>query len=193
METMHRRLSAMAVGFLLCTVSASAQPRPTFPIAYISVQKVLAEADDAKAATKELEAMRAAKAGDLNAKKKALDDTKLQLANAGGFFSSNRRAQLAELVKKQESELQQATQQAQTEFNDLQKKVQERLRAELNTVLTALAVQRGVPYVLNQDTAIVLAPTAANWTAEVLERLNAATAQRQKTATAPTQNKSSNP
>ena len=167
-------VAALVASVVISGTNAFGQARPSLPIAYISVQRILSEADDAKAAAKELEALRAAKAQELNAKKRALDDTKLQIANAGGLFSGSRRQQLGELAKRQESDLQQATQQAQTDFQELQKKVQQRLTTELSTIISTLAQQRGVLYVLNQDTAIVYAPAAANWTAEVLERMNAA-------------------
>jgi len=170
--------AAVALTLVIPGTRASAQVRPTFPIAYISVQRILKDATDAKAGEKELETLRVSRAQDLNARKKAIEETKLQIANAGGIFSSSKRAQLVQQQARQEAELQQATQQAQTDFNQLQKKIQERLQSELNTVVTALAVQRGVVYVLNQDTSIVLAPTAANWTDEVLQRLNAAAAER---------------
>jgi Skp family chaperone for outer membrane proteins len=163
---------------------AFGQARSAPPISYISVQRILAEADDAKAAAKELEALRAARAQDLNARKRALDDTKLQIANAGGIFSASKRQQLTELAKRQEAELQQATQQANNDFQELQKKVREQLTGELTAILRTLAQQRGVLYVLNQDTAVVLAPASADWTAEVLQQLNAASAAR-KTSPAP--------
>lgn len=170
------------VGVSIAALLTSAQPavaqsRPALPIAYVSMQRILNEADSAKAAAKELETLRASRAKELGDKKQTLDATRLQLANAGGFFSGSKRAQLTELVKQQETDLQQATQKAQTDFNDLQKKVQERLRSELNTIILAMATQRRVPYVLNQDAAVILAPSAGNWTDEVLQRLNTATAQ----------------
>jgi Skp family chaperone for outer membrane proteins len=157
---------------------AFGQTRSALPIAYISVQRILAEADEAKAGAKELEALRAARAQELTAKKRNLDDTKLQIANAGGMFSASKRQQLTELAKRQESELQQATQQANSDFQELQKKVREQLTNELNAIIRTLAQQRGVLYVLNQDAAVVLAPTSADWTSEVLQRLNIGAAQR---------------
>jgi Skp family chaperone for outer membrane proteins len=170
--------AALMASLLVSGTNGYAQVRPALPIAYISLQKILTEADDAKAATKELDALRAARAQEVTAKRHALDATKLEIANAGGVFSGSKRQQLTEVAKRQEAELQQATQRAQTDFQELQKKLQDRLRQELGTIVTALAQQRGVQYVLNQDVSIVLAPNGANWTAEVLERLNAATAQR---------------
>lgn len=172
--------SLFVLTLLISVTGAIAQTRPAYPIAYISVQRILTEAEDVKAAAKELEALRAARAQELNAKKQALDATRLQLANAGGVFSRSNRARLAETLKQQEADLQQATQKAQADFSERQKQVIERLRGELNTVVVALAKERGVAYVLNQDAAVLLAPAVANWTDEVLLKLNAASASRKK-------------
>jgi Skp family chaperone for outer membrane proteins len=159
---------------LLAVPSAFGQTRPAYPIAYLSMQRILNEAEDVKAAAKELEALRAVQTQELNEKKQAVATTRLELANAGGVFSGSTRARLTETLKQQEADLQQATQKAQTDFAERQKQVQDRLRSELNTIVMTLAKERGVAYVLNQDTAVVLAPTAANWTDDVLQKLNAA-------------------
>jgi Skp family chaperone for outer membrane proteins len=161
---------------LACLIPAQtlAQTGPAYPIAYVSVQRILLEAEDAKAGAKELEALRVSQTQALNAKKQALDATKLELANSGGLFTASKRSQLAEQEKRQEADLQQATQQAQKDFGERQRLIQDRIRKELSTVVSALAIERKVVYVLNQDTALVLAPSGANWTADVLLRLNAA-------------------
>jgi len=161
---------------LSSVTSAIPQTRPAYPIAYISVQRILSEASDMKAAAKDLEALRTTRTQELNAKKKTLDATRLQLANAGGIFSWSKRARLVETLKRQEADLQQATQRSQADFAERQKQVNERLRGKLNTVVIALAKQRGVAYVLNYDTAVVLAPSAADWTDEVLHELNGVSA-----------------
>ena len=157
----------------------------SLPIAYVSVQRVLSEANDAKAAAKEIEALRDAKAKELTAKKQALDETRLQIANAGGYFSSSKRTALLEVARRQEAELQQATQQAQAEMQELGKKIQDRLRTELGSIVVALAKQRGFQYVLNQDSALLLAPTGVDLTMDVLAQLNAAAAQREANAKTP--------
>ncbi len=177
------RTTIAAIAGAVCLTAAVpagllAQTRGQFPIAYVSVARILNETDDAKEAAKALEALRQAKAKDLAAKKQALDDTRLQIANAGGYFSGSRREQLKVQEKRQEAELQQAGQQAQTEFADLTKKYQESLRGELNKVVTAIASQRGFLYVLNQDSAVLLAPAGADITKDVLDKLNAAAAER---------------
>ena len=157
--------ACLALALVAPTAPAFAQPR--LPIAFISVQKIISEAEDAKAAAKELEALRNAKAQELTAKKKQLDATKLELANAGGFFSATKRAQLQEKVRKEESDLLQANQQAQVEFQERQRKLQDTLRVELTAIVTAIAAQRGIRYVLNHDAAVVLAPHSADLTGEL--------------------------
>jgi Skp family chaperone for outer membrane proteins len=169
---------SLAALLLASSLPASAQTRGQFPIVYVSIQRILTESEDAKAAAKEIDELRTARQKELAAKKQALDATKLEAANSGGWFSRSRLAELTERAKAQEADLQLATQQAQTDLQDAQKKMQERLRADVNGVLTKLATERGVAYVLNQDTAIVLAPAAANLTDEVLTRMNAAFAAR---------------
>lgn len=175
----------LALALVGAAAPGSAQTRQPLPIAYISVQRILVEAEAAKAVTKELDALRQMKAQELAEKKKALDDTRLQLANAGGYFSSAKRAQLQDAVKSQEAELQQATQQAQADFQERQRTLQDQLRGELNTVVAAIAAQRGIQYVLNQDASLIMAPQGGNLTDEVLTRLNAATAQREAAAKSP--------
>ena len=169
----------LALGLVAAAAApAAAQTQPRLPIAFISIQRIAVEAADARVAAGELDALRRAKAEELSARKKDLDATKLELANTGGFFSATKRAQLQEQVRVKEAELQQATQGAQTEFQERQRQLQETLRQEINAIVSVIAAQRGFQYVLNQDAAMVLAPKGADLTAEVLEQLNAASAKR---------------
>src|SRR5688500_5633025 len=124
---------------LISSTTALAQTRPVYPIAYVNMQRILTEAEAAKAAAKELEALRAAQTQELNTKKQAVDATRLELANAGGVFSGAKRARLAETLKRRKADLQQATRKAKDDSDELQKDLQKRLRTELSTVLVALA------------------------------------------------------
>jgi outer membrane protein len=172
------KLCAAACVALAVLTPASAAAQARLPIAFISVQKIISEAADAKAAAAELAALRTARTDELNAKKKVLDTTKIELANSGGFFSTVKRVQLQEQVRKQEAELQQANQQAQAEFQERQRTLQDTIRKELNDIVMAIATQRGFQYVLNQDGSVIVGPQAADLTAEVLQRLDAASAKR---------------
>jgi outer membrane protein len=173
-----RVASLLTVLALFLAQPLSAQTRGQFPIGFVSVQKVLSEAEDAKEAAKQIETLRQTKTAEIAARKQALDQTRLQLANAGGYFSSSRREQLKVQERRQEGELQQAQQQAQAELTELSRKVQESLRGELGKIVSAIASERGFVYVLNSDTSVLIGPTAADLTKEVLDRFNASAAQR---------------
>jgi Skp family chaperone for outer membrane proteins len=151
----------------------AASPQATSPIAFISVQKILTESSAAKAAAQQLEALRKTKQDEVNAKKKALDDTKLALANAGGVFSGSRRAELQKTEQQQEAALKQATEDAQKAFVELQHQLQTEIRNDLGKVINDVARERPVQYILNADTSLVWARGATDLTSEVLERLNA--------------------
>jgi Skp family chaperone for outer membrane proteins len=156
---------------VLAHAPASAQSRSE--VAFISLQRVLTDAAETKVAAKQLEELRRAKAQDVQAKQKALEATRLELANAGGLFSGRRRAELQEKEKKQAAELQLAMQQAQTDLQKLQNDLQNKLRADMQAIVESLAKARGIRLVLNTDTAVVWASGGIDLTMDVLQQLNA--------------------
>jgi len=153
---------------------AVTQSRPALPIALISLQKIGTEATQAKEATKRLEALRQTKAHEVTAKQKALAAVRLQVANAGGLFRASKRAELVAEQTRQEAELLRATQQAQTDVQELQRELQADLRRQVGDILTDIAKRRGIQFVLNEDAAVLMAPTGTDLTAEVIARMNAA-------------------
>lgn len=177
MKPLHLALLALAalppVAALAVQSRPAAPTRVVSPIAYISVQKVLTESAPAKAAASRLEETRKSRTDEVNAKKKALDDTRLALANAGGIFSGSRRAELQRIAQRQETELKQATEDAQKAMVDLQRQVQTELRAELGRVINEVAREQPIQFVLNADTSLVWARNATDLTGEVLGLLNA--------------------
>lgn len=152
-----------------------AAPRTTGSVAYVSVQKILNESNAAKAAAKQIDDLRRAKTEEVSVKRKALEQTKLAIANSGGFFSRSRLVELRKVEQRQEAELKQATEEAQKAIVDLQRTVQEDLRGQLGRVLDQLGRERPYEFVLNADTSLVWARNANDLTEEVLKRLNAAT------------------
>jgi Skp family chaperone for outer membrane proteins len=161
----------LAVGLLGPVAERIAQPRVP-PIAYVSLQRISTESTEGKAAVKRLEAAGQARAQDVRAKQKALETTRIALANSGGVFQGSKRTELKAQEERQVQELQKATQAAQAELQEIQRDVQGKMRQELGVILGDIARQRSLQIVLNQDTAVVWAPVGADITAEVLERLN---------------------
>jgi Skp family chaperone for outer membrane proteins len=158
---------------MLAPVAEPTPPRPTSQIVYVSMQRISTESTDAKAATAQLDALRLERTRELTAKQKVLEDTRRQLANAGGVFSASKRAQLTADEERQRTELQRLTQQAQTDFQDLQRQLQATLRQKLTAAIDDLSKRRAIQVVLNQDTAVVWASPGTDVTTEVIERLNA--------------------
>ena len=161
-----------------------AQGRATLPIGFVSLQRVLAEAADAKTATQSLDAARQAKGQELNGQKQMLDAAKLELANSGGFFKTARRQELQREVQQRENDLKKATEQAAGELQQLQQKLQNDLRTEINRVLKVIADRKGLQFVFNQDAAIIMGPSGHDLTAEVLAQLNAEAEKRTAAAAA---------
>jgi Skp family chaperone for outer membrane proteins len=165
-------IALFAVGILTPVVDRVVQPRAATPIAYLSLQRISAESIEGKAAVKRLEAAGQARAQDVRARQRALEATRVALANAGGVFQASKRTELKAQEERQAQELQKATQAAQTELQEIQREVQAKVRQELGVIMADIAKQRSLQLVLNQDTAVVWAPTGADITAEVLDRLN---------------------
>jgi outer membrane protein len=171
-----RAIAAWLIAFdLLAPATGLAQSRstPASAIAYISVQRILTESTPGKAATKQLEDLGRAKTQEIAAKQKALEATRLQLANAGGIFSESTRTKLKAQESQQQSELQKLTQDSQNELQNLQRQLQADLRREFSGIVTEVAGARGIQIVLNGDNALVwAAPGTTDLTTQVLERLN---------------------
>ena len=87
----------------------AAQSRTPLPIGFVSLQRVLAEAADAKTAAQSLDTARQAKGQELNGQKQALEAAKLELANSGGFFKAARRQELQREVQQRENDLKKAS------------------------------------------------------------------------------------
>jgi Skp family chaperone for outer membrane proteins len=155
--------------------AASAQTvRSAGRIAYVSVQKLATESNEAKVASAKLETMRMEKAREVEARQKAVDAAQLAVVQAGGIFQRSRRATLVAEENRQRAELQRVAQQAQADLQNLQRQLQSELRVKINAVLERFVRQRNLEIVLNQDTTIVWAPPGADLTMEVLSALNAA-------------------
>jgi outer membrane protein len=170
---MPMRVAAALTLFAAVAAPGAAQGRAALPIGFVSLQRVLAEAADAKVAGQSLEAARQAKAQELNGQKQVLDAARLELANSGGFFKATRRQELFREVQQREADLKKATEQATTDIQQLQQKLQNDLRAEVNRVLKSIAERKGLQFVFNQDGALIMGPSGQDLTEDVLTQLNA--------------------
>jgi Skp family chaperone for outer membrane proteins len=142
-------------------------------IAYVSAQRILSESMEAKTANTRLEALRRTKATELAAKQKALEATHLQLVQLGGPFSNSKRARVQAEEERQRADLKRATEQAQADYQALQRQFQAELNKHLQALVATLAKDRRLRFVLNADTSVIWAAPGTDLTAEVLAGLNA--------------------
>ena len=132
----------LSLGLLLPVIEQIVQPPPPSPIAYLSVQRILNESIDAKAGAKRLEELRQTKAKEIGSKQKALEATRLELANAGGILAGSRRVRLKAQESQQQKELQELSTQSQTDYVNAQRTLQADLRRELQAAVGECAQDR---------------------------------------------------
>jgi outer membrane protein len=125
-----------------------------------------------KRANQQLETLRQEKARDLQAKQKELEDVIRQVAKADTLPAAER-DRLVQDEARRRTEFQQLSQQAQSDFQSTQQRLQGELRAQLTPILADIAKRSGVDVVLNSDTIAWAAPST-DTTNEVVQRLNAA-------------------
>jgi Skp family chaperone for outer membrane proteins len=142
-------------------------------IAFISAQRILTESVEAKAGNGRLEALRQKKAAELAVKQKGLEAKHQELVQLGGVFSASKRARVRAEEEQLRADAKHAAEQAQAEFQALQRQVQGDLSKHLGVVVAQFAKERRYRLVLNSDTAVVWAAPLMDITAEVLAKLNA--------------------
>ena len=164
---------AVVAAVAIIIVGAAVHTRSAAPsVVTISSQRLSAQSAAGKRATQQLETMRQERGRELVEKQKALETLARQLANANALPPAE-----IERVSQEESrkraELQQLTQQFQTDFQAAQARLQGEIRAQLAPILADVAKRYGVDVVLNADAAVAWSAPGTDATDEVLRRLNA--------------------
>jgi Skp family chaperone for outer membrane proteins len=152
-------------------VLAAAHVRSAGPtVVTVSLSRVATQSNVGKRATQQLETLRQEKNRDLQAKQKELEDVIRQAAKADALPAAERERVVQDEARRR-TELQQLSQQAQSELQSTQLRLQGELRTQL-TILADIAKRAGVDVVLNSDTIAWAAP-GTDTTNEVVQRLNA--------------------
>jgi Skp family chaperone for outer membrane proteins len=166
-----KQLLALAAGAMFVVVG-TAHIRSVGPsVVTVSLQRVAAQSNAGKRANQELETLRQERGRELLAKQKELEEIVRQLARADTLPAADR-DRLSQDENRRRTELQQLTQQAQSDFQNAQVRLQTAVRAQLSPILADIAKRYGVDVVLNLDTVAWAAP-GTDTTTEVLQRLNA--------------------
>jgi outer membrane protein len=159
---------------------AAAAPVLPFPegakIAFVVLQRVVAESSDGKQASAKVQALQQKKVAELNEKQKAAQSLQEKLDKSGAVMSEAARGDLAKQVERTQVDLQRATQDAQQEVQELQQQLQDEFQRRIAPIIEAVGKERGLHYIFNgPDSGLVWADAALDITADVVKKFDAAT------------------
>jgi outer membrane protein len=149
--------------------------------AFINIQRIASESAEGKASSGRIEALRGKKAAELTEKNKAVEA--LQAKQRSAVMSEAAAAQVQKDIDKAQVDIQRMTQDAQAELQDLQNELQLDFQRKVGPVVEAVAREKGLQLLFSQtDSGLVWADAGLDLTAEVIRRLDAASAAAQKPA-----------
>ncbi|MGE0362029.1 MAG: OmpH family outer membrane protein [Vicinamibacterales bacterium] len=161
--------------------AAAPAPAPVLPfpegakIAFVVLQRVVAESNDGKQASAKVQALQQKKVAELNERQKALQGLQEKLDKSGAVMSESARADLGKQVERAQVDLQRATQDAQQEVQELQQQLQEEFQRRIAPIIEAVGKERGLHYIFNgPDSGLVWADAALDITADVVKKFDAA-------------------
>jgi len=164
---------------------AAPAPPAKFPegakYAFINIQRIASESAEGKASSSRIEGLRSKKAAELAEKNKAVEA--LQAKQRSAVLGEAAAAQVQKDIDKTQVEIQRMTQDAQAELQDLQNELQLDFQRKVGPVIEAVAREKGLQLLFSQaDSGLVWADAGLDLTAEVIRRLDAASAVAQKPA-----------
>ena len=164
---------------------AAPAPAPKFPegakYAFINIQRIASESSDGRASSSRIEALRSKKAAELAEKNKAVEG--LQAKQRSAVMSEAASAQVQKDLDRTQVEIQRMTQDAQAELQELQNELQLDFQRKVGPVIEAVSREKGLQLLFSQaDSGLVWADPGLDLTAEVIRRLDAASAALQKPA-----------
>jgi outer membrane protein len=162
-------------------------PAPKFPegakYAFINIQRIASESAEGKTSSARIEALRSKKAAELSERNKTIET--LQAKQRSAVMSEAAAAQVQKDIDKTQVEIQRLTQDAQSELQDLQNELQLDFQRKVGPVIEQVAREKGLQLLFSQsDSGLVWADAGLDLTAEVIRRLDAASAVAPKPAPA---------
>ena len=170
------------------TPPAAAPAKPAEPkfldgvkYAFINFQRVAAESAEGKASSAKIEALRTKRATELSDKNKQIEG--LQAKQRSAVLGEDARLQIQKDVDKINKEIERLTQDAQGELQELQNDLQVEFQRKVAPVIEQIARDKGLQLLFSQaDSGLVWADAGLDLTAEVIRRMDAASAAAQKPA-----------
>lgn len=154
-------------------------PVPPFPegakIAFVVLQRVVAESNDGKQASAKVQALQQRKVGELNERQKTLQALQDKVEKSGAVMSESARGDLAKQVERAQVDLQRATQDAQAEVQELQQQLQDEFQRRVAPIIEAVGKERGLHYIFNgPDSGLVWADASLDITNDVVRKFDEA-------------------
>jgi outer membrane protein len=158
---------------------APAAPVLPFPegakIAFVVLQRVVAESAEGKQASARVQALQQKKVGELNERQKQAQGLQEKLDKSGAVMSEAARADLTKQVERANVDLQRATQDAQAEVQELQQQLQEEFQRRIAPIIEAVGKEKGLHYIFNgPDSGLVWADASLDITADVVKKFDQA-------------------
>ena len=160
--------------------AAAPAPAPALPfpegakIAFVVLQRVVAESADGKQASAKVQALQQKKVAELNEKQKAVQSLQEKLDKSGAVMSELARGDLTKQVERAQVDLQRATQDAQAEVQELQQQLQEEFQRRIAPIIEQVGKERGLHYIFNgPDSGLVWADASLDITADVVKKFDA--------------------
>lgn len=143
-------------------------------IAFVVLQRVVAESTDGKQASAKVQALQQRKVGELNERQKTAQSLQEKLDKSGAVMSEAARVDLTKQVERANVDMQRATQDAQAEVQELQQQLQEEFQRRIAPIIEAVGKERGLHYIFNgPDSGLVWADAALDITADVVKKFDA--------------------
>ena len=155
-------LSFAVVGYAQVAKTPSA-------VAFVSANRVLTESVHGRSEAARLLALQQQRAADLRAKQQTLEATRQALAKA---VDDAAKIEWQQKELQQRTDLERAAQQAQADYQSLQRQINADLQQRLKSTLDDLLKTQGYQLVLNSDTALVWVTPDLDLTPAVVAKMN---------------------
>ena len=172
-------LALLAVVLLAIPLSASAAPPPVPRIAYVDMQRVMNELEEAKLAKARLQKWLEARQKEIDAQQEAIRKEKEAFDKAASTMKEEARVQKANELQQKVMEIGQRWERSRLESADRERKEMAPILTKLDEIVAGIARRDGITWVFEKREAGVLyADAAFDLTNEVIRRYNAAPAKK---------------
>jgi outer membrane protein len=159
------------------TGTAAHQPTTAFPadarVAFVDVDRVAAMSAEGRAASAKLEALRASKSADLEARSQALNALQVKLTTGATVMADEATSQLQWELQRAQIDFRRASEDAQSELQQAQQETMRAFSAKLSPIIGEVAMEKRVWAVFGAETGLLWNNPAIDLTEEVAKRLDA--------------------